>query len=299
MRAFTTAEEVYREIRDSLTSDHLKKITIDIINAYRNRRFRRLRRYVSVLNLEDAVKTEKLFALLVQTFHPDRLSFIMKQAEECRNGGDFEGLQRLYKIYFFDIDEEGEEEKVEFEAEYAYGKDDFGYRETDITEDEYRDEAGAGKEYEENGFIETLRRYFFGGLDQVLTESDLSNLDGELDLSDYDLGDLSGIENCIYLEELNLSGNGIEKIGRLSALVNLESLYLANNEIGNVDPLEGMDKLRILDISFNRVSDIRVLEGLPSLEYVNILGNPVRDYTPVNKLAQRGVIVVVEEGYLI
>lgn len=295
----SSIEQIYKEIKRKLTVDHLKKITVDIINSYKNRNFKYLRKFISLLKIDPNTKNEKLFSLLIMKYHPDRLSYILKQLEELYGERDYEKLSLIHNSYFFRIDaiKSDPDINIQFEAEYRFDKNDFGYRETNIFEkDDFGETNLDFGEEEENSFYEALNRYYFGGLDHYITEFDLKNLDGELDLSDYEIQDLNGIENCIYLNELNLSNNTIEKIGRLSFLIHLQALFLSNNAIENIDALEHLANLKVLDISFNNISNIEILESLGKLEYLNIIGNPINDYSVVNRLIAKGVIVIFEEN---
>ncbi len=293
-------ETIYREIKEKLTIEHLKNITIDIIDSYKNKNFPHLKKYISISKLSSETHNAKLFSLLIKKFHPDKHSFIQKLADELYRKTDYDSLLQLHEAYFFNISFAKSEPDFDavFEQEYTYDEGDFGYRETNISEKDDFGETNLDFGHEEHGFLEALQRVFFGGLDVTIMESDLMNLEGELDLSDYEIYDLRGIEHCIYLNELNLSNNKIEKIGSLSSLLDLGFLFLANNAIENIEPLENLSHLRELDISFNNISDIRVLEHLKELEYVNLIGNPIRDYTVIDNLIKKGIIVIFEGNIL-
>ncbi|TFH42152.1 MAG: leucine-rich repeat domain-containing protein [Chrysiogenales bacterium] len=287
---------IYSEIKERLTIDYLKRITIDIITSYRNRNFDQLKKYVTALGMDPGIHNARLFSMLIKKFHPDRLSFILKQVDELFVSNDFDALTRLHGNYFFNISAVRSipDTDFEFEQECVFDEKDFGYGETDISDKGDFGETNLDFGDEEPGFLEVLNRLFFGGLDVAIAESDLMNLEGELDLSDFDMCDLSGIEHCIYLNALNLSNNRIEKIGNLSSLVDLYYLYLSNNQIENISPLEKLVHLKELDISFNNITDIRILENLNDLEYVNLLGNPICDISAVDRLMKKGVIVILD-----
>ena len=142
------------------------------------------------------------------------------------------------------------------------------------------------------GFVEAVNGLLFGNLDFKVDGNDLAGLEGELDLSDFEIADLDGVEYCVNITVLNLSGNNLRRIGPLALLRRLASLFLADNAIENIDCLCELSSLRELDISFNRIEDISVLETLEGLVYVNILGNPLADTRTVERLMKRGVIVI-------
>ena len=295
-------EQIYKEIKQKLTVDHLKKITIDIINFYKNKNFSYLRKYIPIIRIDSNTKNEKLFSFLIRKYHPDKHSSILKQANELYIEKNFDKLLSFYNSYFFSIDTVKYIRDIDFkfEPEYWFDKNDPGYREFNLSEKDDFEETCFDYDYvkEEYGFYEAMKKLYYGGQNYTFTESDLRNLDDELNLSDYDIQDLTGIENCIFLCELDLSHNNIEKIGRLSFLKSLHTLYLSNNVIENIDVLENLENLEVLDISYNKISNIDVLENLKKLEYVNLIGNPIEDYSIVNELIKRSVIVIFEENVL-
>ncbi len=290
----------YKELKNRVTPEYLKKTTIDIIASYKRKDFRRLRYYLPGDESSHDISAQKLFSLAVRRFHPDRYVFIHKKADELMEKSDSEGLARLAALYLpSGSPGESQAEPVVFEESFSYSASDFGYAEqaaSDIKDDDLYFE----EDEEDDGisFFEALHRYFVGGLDIDLSDADLLNLDGEIDLSDYGINSLEGLEKCPYISALNLSGNGIIRTGPIAELIELESLYISDNRIENIDPLGGLKNLKELDISFNMIEDISVLENMPFLEYVSIIGNPVTDYGPVRRLMERGVLVVVEDGLL-
>jgi hypothetical protein len=295
-----TLTSFYHEIKERLTIEHLKRITIDIIDSYKNRNFNQLKKYASVLEMDSETHHSKLFSVLIKKFHPDRISFILKQVDELYQNKDINGLTRLRDSFFFNIAavRSVPDTNFEFEQEYAFDEEDFGYKEADAAEPEDFGETELDFGEEEHRFMDAVHRLFAGGLDLNITASDLMDLEGALDLSDFDIDDLEGVQHCVYVNELNLSNNRIEKIGGLSGLTGLFYLFLANNQIENISPLKGLVHLKELDISFNNISDISVLEKLEELEYVNLLGNPVRDYSVVDRLMKKGIIVIFEGNIL-
>lgn len=294
-------KEIYREIKEKLTAERLKKITVDIINSYKNKNYYQLRKYASIATDSHEESNSKIFAILIKQYHPDKLSFIRKRVEELFGSNDFSGLKRLKEKYVFEIESARHvpDYKVEHEEEYRFDESDFGYGEKTLYEDDDFGETSLDFQEESNSFLDAVRKMIFGGLENDFSEADLYKVDGVLDLSDYDITDLSGIENCVYLEELNLSDNGIEKIGKMSALCELKKLYLSGNQIESIDALGKLVKLKEIDLGFNNIGDISVLENLPDLEYVNIIGNPVHDYSVIGRLIKRGVIVVFEHTNLL
>jgi hypothetical protein len=96
--------------------------------------------------------------------------------------------------------------------------------------------------------------------------------------------DLTGLEYCTGLEDLNLRSNQISDI---SPLVNLSSLHWLNlpmNEITDISPLANLASLDWLDISMNEISDISSLANLTNLTILLLFYNQIGDISPLGNL---------------
>lgn len=145
----------------------------------------------------------------------------------------------------------------------------------------------------ESDFIEVLKEMFFGNLDIHLEPIDLHQIDGELDVSDYDLYDIEGIEHCCNVTALNLSNNRLSNIYQLRHLTRLAELDLSDNEIFDIEPLTELDELETLYLENNDIEQFELLLKLPGLKFVSIYGNPgSADEEVVRTLKAGGVIVV-------
>src|SRR5690606_15401509 len=85
--------------------------------------------------------------------------------------------------------------------------------------------------------------------------------------------DLSGIEYCEELKELNLERNRIVDIGPLSGLPNLSTLHLG----WNIQPLSGLTNLSELDLSYNEISEVDALSDLTNLSHLYLENNQISD----------------------
>ena len=102
---------------------------------------------------------------------------------------------------------------------------------------------------------------------------------------------LTGLENAIYLRNLNLLGNQIEDISHISQLSYLTDLSIGSNKIRDITPLKALNHLNSLFLGDNPISDITVLTALPSLNVLAIGGvnssyKPIFDIRPVWELTQ-------------
>lgn len=296
-------ESIYRELRSRISAQSLQEVSVYLIARYRRRDHDALARFARLVGVESA-DAGRLFARLIQLYHPDKLGAILHDLEESYRGKNLEALARMRSVYMVDLDDVRRAwgGQLDYEEEFAFADDDFGYEEESFEEaypEEDETEECDEEEYATNddlreggGFIDALNRLFFGGLDASVTKYDLKNIDGALDVSDLEIEDLSGIEHCVNLVVLNLAGNDLVKISALAGLVRLESLFLSENSIEDIGCLAGLVNLRELDISFNCVEDVPVLRFLPALEYVNVVGNPLRDASALDEIEAKGVIVV-------
>lgn len=120
-----------------------------------------------------------------------------------------------------------------------------------------------------------------------LTDTDVLSL-YYLGAPDNGISDLSGIENCINLEQLDLgqkgSSNTISNLSYLSSLSRLYQLDIAGNQVVNLSPLAGLTGLTNLDISDNQVTDISALSGLTNLTRLFFSDNQVTDISPISSL---------------
>lgn len=98
------------------------------------------------------------------------------------------------------------------------------------------------------------------------------------------IADISGIEYCINLTDLNLQDNFISDIGPLSGLTNLTVLNLGSNSISDISPLSGLTNLTGLDLALNSVSDLSPLSGMTNLTWLFLYTNSISDLTPLSGL---------------
>jgi internalin A len=93
--------------------------------------------------------------------------------------------------------------------------------------------------------------------------------------------DLSGLDKCAALMQLNLVRGELTELGPLRSLTNLSSLTLSNNRIKDVSPLAGMTHVQYLDLSDNQISDLAPLARFESLNSLYLSNNRVTDLGPL------------------
>jgi Leucine-rich repeat (LRR) protein len=115
---------------------------------------------------------------------------------------------------------------------------------------------------------------------------DVSDLQGltELQATDCQIVDLSGIQFCTDLERLWLGGNQIVGLQPLSGLTGLRHLYLWDNRISSLEPLSELVNLTVLDLAYNRISALQPLTSLHSLVELGLEHNTISDVQPLAAL---------------
>ncbi len=294
-------EKLYINVKSKCTPALLKELSMKIIDAYKSGNRALLARIAGSIfpDRNPAIeKANRLFFTLIKHFHPDRYASIMKDVESAYANNDAESLEFFDKLFSaspFAVERSGKPVAWETEEEYAYDESDLGeaheydYSEIHDTEpDETDSETDA-----EFDFYSAVRSAMYGNLDFDVDPADLEFLAGELDLSDYSLRDLDGLQYCTRISVLNLSNNRIANVYALDGLSELRELYLADNEINDIDCLRGLSSLETLDVSGNDIEDVSVLLDLEHLLFVDLRGNPVKDRDSIAELEERGVVVIV------
>ena len=107
----------------------------------------------------------------------------------------------------------------------------------------------------------------------------------ELDLSNSQISNLSGIENFTSLKKLNLSKNLISNVSNLATLNNLETLNLSNNNIGSINDIKNLNLLIDLNLSSNKISDISAVSGMFKLQTLDVSNNAISTAKAVKSLS--------------
>lgn len=117
---------------------------------------------------------------------------------------------------------------------------------------------------------------------------------------------LSGIEHCVAVQEVDFENNDISDLTPMSGLKLIQSLTLAGNKIESVEPLANLERMQYLELSRNSVSDISHLAKMKNMRsaYLSdnkitkidvvknwtkawtlyLAGNKIEDFAPVGEL---------------
>jgi hypothetical protein len=273
-----------------------KEISLKIISAYKSKNFGMLRRMAARLLGSPAIenaKGNKLFFTLIKYFHPDRFISIMKDIDLSFANNDIAKLQFYKNLFTSGIDSKDSGKRdFAFETEEEYGYDIVDMEEDMF--DFFGNEANdALSETDEDfDFYSAVKSALYGNLDFQVEQEDLEFLAGELNLADYNLEDLDGLEYCVRITSLDLSNNRISNLYEIESLEDLRELYLADNFINDIDYLKGLANLEILDLSGNDIEDVSALLGLEHLQFVDLRNNPISNFDAVDALKARSVVVI-------
>jgi len=241
----------------------------------------------------------RIFARLMQTYHPDKLAKIQEEIKTAANTQNLAALQTLDMIYLSGVI--SDDFHYSTEENYDVSQEDMERFGLEIVEEDYFYPMDEEVDVKDTGMRTMRQMSFYDALNELmggtntyhLSVSDLEGFDNEIDLSDYHIYSLDGVEHCIRVKSLNLSKNHIQEASALEALDNLEAIYLADNAIETLYFVENLTHLRELDISHNHITDISSLLKLNHLEFVNLIGNPLHHLSDIDQLKSRGVLVVV------
>ena len=120
--------------------------------------------------------------------------------------------------------------------------------------------------------------------DYSITPNDMATL-ATLDVSDYPINSVEGLEFCTGLYTLDLEWNQISDLTPLSDLTGLYSLNLAHNQISNLTGLDNLTNLYDLDLSYNQIlnngdtNNLGHLANMTNLNYLGLDFNNISDFT--------------------
>lgn len=131
--------------------------------------------------------------------------------------------------------------------------------------------------------LESVIRNALGKPQGDITTADLARII-KLDGFSKGITDLTNIQYCVNLTELDLRHNRIADISPLSKLTKLTTLYLRDNRISDITPLSNLTGLVDLTLRNNQISDISPLAGLTRLKYLYLHENRIADIWALSKL---------------
>jgi len=287
--------ELYKQLLEAYSEKNLNRITGKLIELYQNRNYSEIRGiankisgYVSINEEKDA----KCFSKLIMLYHPDKVNYFKNAINQNFTENNYNGLKQFSHILLIDdidtIKVVPLDDDIDYHPEFIWDDIlDDGFSFVDFESDENYEDFNP--EEIERSFYNALKLREFGTLNVNFPVWYLQDYE-EMNLAEYGIDSLEGVEYCKYVLSLDLTGNEISDLTNLWNLKQVEELYLGRNQIGYIDALYNLKKLRILDLSANQVDDISPLFNHENLEYLNLVGNNVPT-EQIEVLIQKNVIV--------
>ena len=291
-------KELYDTLKAAYTAQNLGLISGRIIDMFRDHKYDALRAVQKVVNEYQPLQEEKInkvFSRLIMIYHPDRLNPSVMELDKAYREGDFETLFSMSHILtvqnmepeLVTVSSIITEEDLAEEFGWDEGADGYSYfMAEENAEDDFEEES----DYAARSFLTVLKRRVYGNLNVDFPTYLMEDLE-EIEMADYELEFLDGIESCRYARAVDLSNNNLTDITELGTLRQIERLYLSNNHVGNIDALSNLIVLQVLDISYNDVDDLSPLFELSHLSYLNVMGNRIPSWQ-LEKLHLKGITVV-------
>lgn len=140
-----------------------------------------------------------------------------------------------------------------------------------------------------------LEKYDLDG-NKKITEYDLVNLE-DIDISNKNISDLTGIEHCINLKKIDADSNNITSLEPVRDLTGMETFYFSCNKITDISPLKNLDSIWGT-IANNYITDISALKEFKAsnLDCMDFRGNYIRfddgseNLSTLNELSKNGKI---------
>jgi len=291
-------KELYTNLKEAYTEVNLGRISGRIIDMFRDHKYDSLRTVQRVVNEFTPCSEEKInkvFARLIMIYHPDRLSQSINQLDKAYERGDFEELYTMSHILNVQNMEPEHvsvstiltDEDLAEEFGWDDAVDGFSYF---MDQEAVADDGEDDHDFTNRSFLTVLKRRVYGNLNVDFPMYLLEDLE-EVEMADYEIEFLDGIEACRYARVIDLSNNNLTDLTELRNLHQVERLYLSNNHIGIIDSLSNLTVLQVLDISYNDVDDLSPLFELSHLTYINVMGNRIPAWQ-LEKLQVKGVTIV-------
>jgi len=295
-----TPSELHDKLREAYSGQNLNKITVTLINLYKDEQFGTLRQIAEMISesVEILIDAEgKYFSRLMMLYHPDRGDFHRNEIDRLAANNDYEGLLGYTHILTLSRIEEiaatlTSYEDIDYSPVYEWDVNLEGFTIINLGESghtEQKRQRRAGK----RGctFYNAIKIRMYGKTTVGFPPHYLEDQE-EFELSQSGINDLDGVQYCIHATTMDLSDNAISDISLLWGLKLLENLNLSDNRIEDIDSLANLRNLKTLNLSNNAIRDVSVLLNLNKLEYVELTGTRVSP-DQIHELEETGIKVFV------
>ena len=108
-------------------------------------------------------------------------------------------------------------------------------------------------------------------------------------IQSYGITNLSGLENAVNLEKLDLGENEISDLSPIAKLNKLLKLSLIRNRISDLTPISELTNLEYLDLYANKIENISPLAKLINLKHLDLHNNNNQTGDPVHPTVSGGI----------
>ncbi|MDD3877182.1 MAG: leucine-rich repeat domain-containing protein [Bacteroidales bacterium] len=273
-----SCKDLHKKLLDAYSIDNLNRISLTLINLYKNHSFSTLGLIAELINDFTPVRIEpngKGFYKLMMLYHPDRASFHRNEINRRAATGNMELLQEyahilsLENLEDFAKDFESQVD-IDFTPVYEWDFDTDGFTIENTLNSKRKQQCHTKPAL--FSFYDAVKLRQYGTLERSFPYYYLEDFD-EYELSSSGINNLEGVQYCLHVKTLDLSDNSISDLSLLEELTYIEELNLSDNQLRDIDSIRHLTKLKRLFLSGNKISDLSPLFELPLLEYVDISGN--------------------------
>lgn len=285
--------DLENSLLDVYTIENLNKISVTLINLYKNKQYSILQKIGELINDYTAIEISsegKGFSKLIMMYHPDRLMYYKNEIKRRKEKNDFDGLLELsHIISVVRVDEIAKAldnlEDIDYSPLYGWDLETAGYA--------IIDDNGKIKEHKSRrtayDFYDAIKMRQYGNTDIEFPSWYLEDID-EFELASSDINNLDGIQFCIHAKSIDVSNNRITDLSPLFGLTQLEELNVSDNLIENIDAISNLVNLKCAYLANNQIKDISPLFELELLTYIDLTGNMVVS-EQLSHLIERGIEV--------
>jgi Leucine-rich repeat (LRR) protein len=294
-----TIAELHTKLKEAYANQNLNKITVTLINLYKEQQFGTLRQIAEMISESVEFTIDpgtKYFSKLMMLYHPDRGDFHRNEIEKLAAKNDYDGLLGYAHILLLGRIEEiastlSSFEDIDYSPVYEWDVNADGFNivaDSDPIRPEKQQQFKKRRYY---NFYDAVKIRMYGNTKMEFPSHYLEDFD-EFELAQSDINDLDGIQYCVHASSMDLSGNAINDISLLWGLTLLEELNLADNQLEDIDSLANLRNLKTVNLSNNGIKDISPLLKLSKLEFVDLSGLKI-PHGQLSELEELGITVVI------
>jgi hypothetical protein len=291
-------KELHSKLTEAWSNQNLNKISVTLINLYKNRQFDTLGQIASMISetMDFTIDPQaRYFSKLMMLYHPDRGDFHRNEINRLAAENNYDGLLRYSHILLLGRIEEiavtlANYEDIDYSPVYEWDIQADGFSIVTDQNSWVHEKPGRKNSHAHITFYDAVKIRMYGNTNIEFPTYYLEDLE-EFELSGSAISDLDGVQYCSHVKVLDLSANSISDICLLWGLSLLEEINLADNQLEDIDTLSHLSNLRIVDLSNNSVKDISALMNLGRLEYLDVTGTKVTG-RQIAEMEELGVTVV-------